>query len=114
MNPNQIQSLVRSVLKLVGAILVTHGATAYAAILNTEDVAGLVVTLVGLYMSHEQHAPKPVDAVGGGVANRPPAPALTSCATNRPPVTETVNAVAGVSDIPHSALQTPDSIVPHS
>jgi hypothetical protein len=69
MNQDQIQSLVRSVLKVVGAILVTHGASKAAAIVNTEDVAGIIVAPVGFYMSHKQHADPATPAL------------LTSCPT---------------------------------
>ena len=56
MNKDQINSLVRSILKIVGAILAAHGATKYAAFINTEDVAGVIITLVGMWLSHQTHA----------------------------------------------------------
>lgn len=55
MNQDQINSMVRSVLKVAGAILVAHGATQAAAIVNCEDMIGLVITLVGLVQSHQAH-----------------------------------------------------------
>lgn len=55
MNDNQLGSLVRSALKILGAILMAHGATKYAAIINAEDTIGLIVTAVGLLASHNWH-----------------------------------------------------------
>ena len=55
MNSDQLNSLVRSVLKIAGAVLMAHGATKYAAIVNTEDMAGVVVTIIGMWLSHQTH-----------------------------------------------------------
>jgi len=52
MNQDQINSLVRTVIKIVGSALVTHGMTQAASILNTEDVIGAVVIIVGVIWSH--------------------------------------------------------------
>lgn len=56
MNTDQLNSFVRSLLKIIGAILLAHGATKAAAIVNTEDVAGVIITLVGLFESHRFHS----------------------------------------------------------
>jgi hypothetical protein len=55
MNQDQINSLIRSLLKIAGSVLVARGLTVYANIVNTEDVAGLLVGVVGLWQSHEHH-----------------------------------------------------------
>ena len=55
MNQDQLNSFVRSVLKIAGSILVAHGATKAAGIVNTEDMAGVVVILVGLIQSQIHH-----------------------------------------------------------
>ena len=55
MNQDQINSIVRTALKIAGAILVKHGLSDYATIINTPDVAGLIVLLVGLWLSHQNH-----------------------------------------------------------
>jgi hypothetical protein len=63
MNQNQnpqLQSLIRSILKVVGSILVTHGATATASLVNNEDACGLITLIVGLLLSAQWHAPKPI------------------------------------------------------
>ncbi|MGA2243802.1 MAG: hypothetical protein ABSH48_02290 [Verrucomicrobiota bacterium] len=69
-NP-QLQSAIRSVLKIIGAIAAAHGAASAASILNTEDVCGLVSLVIGLFLSFQWHAPKPggtgVPPVAAGV-----------------------------------------------
>jgi hypothetical protein len=72
MNSDQLASLVRSVLKLIGAALLTHGATKAAAILNAEDVSGLIVTVVGVglsYFSHAEPTQPPAGTIAANVAN---------------------------------------------
>ena len=65
MNQDQIDSLVRSLLKVVGGILAAHGAVAVAGTLNSmntiELVSGIVTTLIGFYASHTTNATQPVD-----------------------------------------------------
>jgi hypothetical protein len=60
MNQDQITSLVRSVLKVAGAALAAHGAQQWATIATTPDMAeavsGAVMTGIGIYLSHVQHA----------------------------------------------------------
>jgi hypothetical protein len=55
MNQDQIDSLVRTALKICGAVLIKHGLSDYAAILNTPDVVGLGVMAAGLWLSHQTH-----------------------------------------------------------
>jgi hypothetical protein len=75
MNLDQINSLVRSVLKIAGAILVAHGACKVAAIVNTEDVAGVAVSLVGLWLSHQLHgSPGNCRAVASSEGGQPVLP----------------------------------------
>lgn len=130
MNTDQLNSFVRSVLKIAGAILVAHGAGKAAAIVNTEDVAGIVVTLVGLFMSHQQHAglseaarasadpqeiirPFAFDAAPPGeqATGKSPEPAdknvvataaSVPASAAAPRASNEVNTIAGVSDTRHS------------
>ena len=135
MNQNQnpqIQSLVRSLLKVIGSILVTHGATAYASLVNNEDVCGLITLGVGLILSAYWHAPNPgvgsaeivsPNLDGGGrqsAATPPPASAWhedalarsdgAHVATPHPVLGGTPNTTGGtpVPPIPQSAIATPD------
>jgi hypothetical protein len=55
MNQDQIDSAVRTILKIVGTYLATKGLTEQAALINGSDVAGLITLLVGLWLSHQQH-----------------------------------------------------------
>ena len=77
MNQEQTNSIVRSVLKIAGAIALALGATKASSIINSEDCIGLVVLLVGLWESHQSHADTllkaikefsqgPAPAMGGG------------------------------------------------
>ena len=56
MNQDQLTSAVRTALKIIGTILATHGAQQAAGLVNSEDVIGLVLMLVGVIWSHFQHA----------------------------------------------------------
>ena len=58
MNNDQLNSLIRSVLKIAGAIAVAHGATKAAAIINSEDVIGVIVILAGALQSYRFHGGK--------------------------------------------------------
>lgn len=55
MNSDQIMSIVRSLLKLVGGMLIAHGASKAASWINTEDAVGLVMTIIGFVTSHVTH-----------------------------------------------------------
>lgn len=50
MNP-QTRSAIHSFLKILGTVLVMHGATNAAALVNTEDAMGLAMTLYGVFDS---------------------------------------------------------------
>jgi len=63
MNRDQRDSLIRSILKVAGAIAIAHGSTKAASIINSEDVFGLIVLLVGLLQSHQFHADELVKAI---------------------------------------------------
>lgn len=56
MNP-QYLSLIHTVLKLLGAALAAHGATKAAAVINGEDVTGLVMAVVGIWLSWKSNTP---------------------------------------------------------
>lgn len=73
MNQDQVSSAVRSILKLLGAALVAHGATKAAAWVNAEDVAGLAVAIVGLvwsFISHRAAAGTSTGSVGEGPGSK--------------------------------------------
>jgi hypothetical protein len=55
MNKEQTDSLIRSVLKIAGTALAAHGLTVSASIVNSEDVFGVIVLLVGVWQSHQHH-----------------------------------------------------------
>ena len=65
MNTDQINSLIRTVLKVLGTALATHGLTNAAGILNSEDFIGLVLLIVGVISSHSWHSAAP-DSNGSG------------------------------------------------
>jgi hypothetical protein len=86
MNTDQLNSFIRSILKIAGAALLAHGATKAAAIVNSEDVIGVILTLAGLIASHNWHAVP--DNGGAGtpklsllLALALPALMLTGCAS---------------------------------
>jgi len=60
MNQDQIDSLVRSVVKIAGGILTAHGLTASATIVNSQNVieliTGIVMAVIGFYASHTTHS----------------------------------------------------------
>ena len=55
MNQDQFMSAVRTVLKVIGTALTTHGLTNAASLFNTEDFIGLVLLIAGAIWSHYQH-----------------------------------------------------------
>lgn len=63
MNQDQVNSLVRSGLKVVGGILIAHGATNAAAVLSTgpviEAICGVVTAIIGIVWSHWNHKADP-------------------------------------------------------
>jgi predicted lipid-binding transport protein (Tim44 family) len=70
-NQDQIDSLIRGIVKGVGPLLVAHGLTALSTTLNTDStiecIGGAVMTVLAFYASHKSNAPAPTTA--------PPAPA---------------------------------------
>lgn len=69
MNPDQIASLIRTVLKIVSGLLLAHGLTDTATLINTPDVIGALTLIVSLAWSHFSHSaapdsPKPPSAGG--------------------------------------------------
>jgi hypothetical protein len=59
MNQDQLTSLVRSVLKIVGTALAAHGLSKEANLVNGEDVAGVVIAFASLVWSHYNHSAPP-------------------------------------------------------
>lgn len=57
MNSSQFLSILRTALKVLGSALATHGAQKAAALINSEDVIGLVLLIGGVWWSHCNHAP---------------------------------------------------------
>jgi hypothetical protein len=61
MNQDQLDSLVRTILKMLSAILIAHGAQQMATIISTPDVIeaviGVVTAGVSIYASHTSNAP---------------------------------------------------------
>ena len=89
MNQDQIESIVRTALKIIGALLIKHGLSDYAAIVNTPDVCGAVALLIGLWLSHQHHGDKAVvmDWLASHAVNLPPIAGLVLPAANLPPGT---------------------------
>lgn len=56
MNTDQISSLVRSVILLVGSILATYGLTKAAGIANSESFIGVAITITTLVYNHFYHS----------------------------------------------------------
>jgi hypothetical protein len=76
MNNQQAIALAQGLTKILGASLAAHGATKAAAIVNGEDVAGVVIALAGLAWSHFYHGDTPtLNRAMHTVANAPLAPA---------------------------------------
>lgn len=92
MNQNQLNSLVRTILKIAGTALAAHGLTVSANLVNSEDVFGLVVLLVGLLQSHQTHG---APASGPGSCPSPIAPCLEAGA----PVLAEVTAKAALPSL---------------
>lgn len=55
MNASQINSLIRTVLKIAGTALAVHGLQKEATWINSEDAAGALMTLIGMLWSHFHH-----------------------------------------------------------
>ena len=84
MNQDQINSLIRSALKVVGGVLAARGLMASSNLVNTEDMAGLLIGLIGLWESHQFHR-----AATGSPASSPlasnPSPLAGQAPASRPP-----------------------------
>lgn len=71
MNTDQINSFIRTLFKIVGSALVTHGMTKTGDLLNSEDIIGLVITIIGVLASHNWHketAPTSPPSGSGGTS----------------------------------------------
>jgi len=87
MNTDQLNSLLRSILKIIGAALVAHGLTNAGSLVNSPDVIGVILTIAGLVCSHYSAASPP--SSGGGtslplsvlLALLLPAAAIVGCAS---------------------------------
>jgi hypothetical protein len=56
MNQDQFLSGIRTLLKIIGTALATHGAVKAAGIINGEDVTGLVLAIAGAVWSWKFHS----------------------------------------------------------
>ena len=84
MNQDQIDSIVRSGLKMVGGVLLTHGymnaaaEKVFTSNSTVEAVAGLILAGLGIYASHKSNAsttpawPPAPPATGAVTAAKPP------------------------------------------
>lgn len=70
MNKDQVNSVLRSALKIAGAALAAHGMTKAAAFINAEDTIGLILTLVGLIISHYSLTDTKLIAKGDAAAQK--------------------------------------------
>lgn len=62
MNSDQLNSLIRTALKILGGILLSHGLTDAAGVVNSADGFGLVSLIVGLVLSHRTHQAPPTSS----------------------------------------------------
>lgn len=67
MNQTQTSSLIRTILKVAGTALATHGLTTAGSILNSEDVIGLIIMAYGVILSHLEHDGDKTKAGNGNV-----------------------------------------------
>lgn len=59
MNTSNLNSLIRTILKIAGAALITHGLQKDAAWLNSEDMVGALSILIGAIWSWRHHGQAP-------------------------------------------------------
>lgn len=73
MNQDQLDSLIRSVVKVIAPLLVAHGMSSLATTLTlnstVETIGGVVATVLAFWASHKSNAPT------APTAPQPPAPA---------------------------------------
>jgi len=72
MNKDQTTALIHSLVKIVGSALATHGFTKAAGTLNSEDVIGAIVMVIGVILAH---------TATGSKASTPPPTAGTGTTT---------------------------------
>lgn len=107
MNQDQLNSAIRTILKIVGSALATHGLANAASLFNTEDFIGLVLLIAGIIWSHYHHGtddPQPpqsktsvytwllIGALALGFT-----PVITGCHTTPQRVTYQAAATAGIT-----------------
>jgi len=92
-NTDQISSLVRSMILLIGSILTTYGFTKAAGIINSESFIGIALTIATLITNHYYHGDNALkarlDKAGLRLVNKLGSPVLllllglgiTGCAT---------------------------------
>ncbi len=61
-NSDQLNSLIRTALKVLGSVLLTHGLTSAANIINSPDVIGAVLLIAGIIASHLNHSSPPASS----------------------------------------------------
>ena len=59
MSTEQFNSLLRTLLKVAGTALATHGMVKASSIVNSEDVIGAALLLGGVLWSHLKHGEPP-------------------------------------------------------
>jgi hypothetical protein len=70
MNTDQFQSLIRTVVKIISGLLIAHGMSDTAGVLNSPDVIGSLLLVCSLIWSHYAHGdipPTNPPSVGNGV-----------------------------------------------
>ena len=73
MNTDQFNSLIRSIIKIIGAALVAHGLTNAGSIVNSPDVIGVIMTIAGLVWSHYSlSTPATTPPASPSISSKPP------------------------------------------
>lgn len=70
MNNSQLQSIIRTALKIVSGLLLAHGLNQTASVLNTPDVIGALTLILSLLWSHWAHASAPDSKAGAGAGGK--------------------------------------------
>lgn len=71
-NPNQYASIVRTVLKMLGAFLITHGYTAAGNFVNGQALAGAVLAIIGIILSLITHSDASATPPPASTGSKPP------------------------------------------